>query len=139
MRLRDFSIPAAKLVGPAGKVYAADIHKLAVRQVQKKASMKGHSNVHAIQTDCNTELPNASIDVVFLFHVPHDFKNLDSIITELDRVLKPKGLLSVIDHKFDNDKVVSTFGHAARDLKLREGGVRDRKRKETVLIFSKGQ
>jgi hypothetical protein len=37
------------------------------------------------------------------------------------------GILSVIDHKFDNDKVVSTINHAVRGLKLKETGVRDGK------------
>ena len=132
----SYSIPAAQLVGPAGKVYAADIHILAIREVQKKASIKGCANVHAILTDCKTELPDASIDVVLLFYVLHDFKNPDLIITELDRVLKPMGLLSVIDHKFDVDKVVSTIGHSTQDLKLRETGIRN-KGKGKMLIFSK--
>ena len=33
----SYSIPAAQLVGPMGKVYAADIHPLAINEVQKKA------------------------------------------------------------------------------------------------------
>lgn len=59
------------------------------------------------------------------------------IIKELNRVLKPAGRVSVIDHKFDNDKVVSVIGHAAEDLKLTETGLRNNKRKETMLIFTK--
>lgn len=35
----SYTIPAAQLVGPEGKVYAADIHKLAIREIQKKKSM----------------------------------------------------------------------------------------------------
>jgi hypothetical protein len=46
------------------------------------------------------------------------------------------GILIVIDHKFDNDKVVSTINHAVRGLKLKETGVRDGKRKRSLLIFS---
>ena len=37
----SYSIPAAQLVGPMGKVYAADIHPLAINEVQKKAFSKG--------------------------------------------------------------------------------------------------
>lgn len=99
--------------------------------------MKGYRNVQTILTDYKTELPDASIDVVLLFYVLHDFKDPDLIIKELDRVLKPKGLLSVIDHKFDKDKVVSTIGHTTQNLKLRETGVRNGKKKGTMLIFSK--
>ena len=133
----SYSIPAAQLVGPTGKVYAADIHTLAISQIQKKALMKGLKNIHPILTDCNTQLPDASIDVVLLFYVLHDFKNPDAILKELNRVLKPGGLLSIIDHKFDKDKVVSVIVNAAVNLKLKDTGIRNGKRKGKMLILSK--
>lgn len=61
----SYTIPAAQLVGPTGKVYAADIHPLAIREVQKKASMRRHSNIHTILSNCNTQLPSASIEFCF--------------------------------------------------------------------------
>jgi ubiquinone/menaquinone biosynthesis C-methylase UbiE len=36
----SYSIPAAQLVGPTGKVYAADIHPLAIKEIRKKAEKK---------------------------------------------------------------------------------------------------
>jgi ubiquinone/menaquinone biosynthesis C-methylase UbiE len=131
----SYSIPAAQLVGLTGKVYAADIHPLAINEIQKKASMKGLSNVYAILTDSNTKLPDASIDLVLLFYVLHDFKAPNVILTELDRVLKTRGLLAIIDHKLDKDKVESTINQAIKDLKLRETG--NCKKRKTMLIFSK--
>jgi ubiquinone/menaquinone biosynthesis C-methylase UbiE len=133
----SYSVPAAQLVGPAGKVYAADMHILAIREIRKKADMKGIKNIHTIHTNCETKLPDTSIDVVLLFYVLHDFKNPDSIIRELVRILKPKGILAVIDHKFDRDKVVSTISHATSMLKLRDTELRNGKGKETLLIFSR--
>jgi len=135
----SYTIPAAQLVGPEGKVYAADIHKLAIREIQKKASMRKHNNIQTILTECNTQLPAASIDYVLLFYVLHEFKNPDMIIKELNRVLKAAGSLSVIDHKFSNGKVVSVIGHNAEGLKLTETGPRNDKRKKTLLIFTKEQ
>src|ERR671919_2959888 len=133
----SYSIPAAQLVGPTGKVYAADIHPLAIKKIRKKADTKRIKNIHMILTDCETKLPDASIDVVLLFYVLHDFKNPDSIIRELVRILKPKGILAVIDHKFDRDNVVSTISHATSILKLRDTELRNSKDKETLLIFSR--
>jgi ubiquinone/menaquinone biosynthesis C-methylase UbiE len=52
-----------------------------------KADKKGPRNVQTILTDCNTYLPDSSVDVVLLFYVLHDFKNPDLIIEELNRVL----------------------------------------------------
>ncbi len=37
----NYTIVAAELVGPSGKVYAVDIHPLAIREVQNKADIKG--------------------------------------------------------------------------------------------------
>ena len=134
----NYTIAAAELVGPSGKVYAVDIHPLGIREVQKKADKKGLGNVKTILTNCNTKLPDSSVDVVLLFYVLHDFKDPDAIIKELNRMLKPMGVLSVIDHKFDNYKVVSIIGHASRNLKLRRTGEKeDGKKKEKMLIFSK--
>ena len=133
----SYSFPAAQLVGSTGTVYAADIHPLAIQEIKKKADIKGIKNLHTILTNCETRLPNASIDVVLLFYVLHDFKDPGSIIRELYRILRPNGILSVIDHKFDKDKVVSTITHATNTLILRGTEATNDRSKETLLIFSK--
>jgi ubiquinone/menaquinone biosynthesis C-methylase UbiE len=94
-------------------------------------------NVDTILTDQDTKLRNASIDIIFLFRVLHDFKNPDIIIKELDRVLKPTGILSVIDHKFDRGKVIYTITRATQNLKLRETMAENNKEKNAMHIFSK--
>ena len=88
-------------------------------------------------TNCETKLPDESIDVVLLFYVLHDFKKPDLIIKEIGRILKRGGFLAVIDHKFDKDKVVSTISHATGILKVRDTVLRYEKRNGVVLIFSK--
>lgn len=133
----SYSIPAAQLVGPTGEVYAADIHPLAIKEIRRKADMKGIKNLHTLLTDCKTGLPDASIDVVLLFYVLHDFKDPDLIIQELDRILKLQGILTVIDHKYDRDKVVSTISRATNNLELRDTEKRNGKNKEIILIFSR--
>jgi ubiquinone/menaquinone biosynthesis C-methylase UbiE len=131
----SYSIPAAQLVGPMGKVYAADIHPLAINEVQKKAITKGLGNIYTILTDSKTELSDASIDLVLLFYVLHDFRDPDMILEEIERVLKTGGLLAIIDHRSDRDKVVSTISHATKHLKLRKS--ENGKKKKILLIFSK--
>lgn len=133
----SYSIPAAQFVGSTGKVYATDIHPLAIKEISKKADMQRIKNIYAILTDCDTKLPNASIDFILLFYVLHDFKNPDRIIRELDRVLKIKGTLAIIDHKFDVTKVVSTINHVTSALQICDRGESNGKSKDTLLVFSK--
>jgi ubiquinone/menaquinone biosynthesis C-methylase UbiE len=48
--------PLAELVGKSGKIYALDIHPLAIQKVQDIASKKRLANVETILSDCKTGL-----------------------------------------------------------------------------------
>ena len=91
----SFTLPAAELVGAKGIVFGADIHPLAVKTIEKKAEKRGLNNIVPILTDCDTELEAESIDIVLLYDVIHMFKDPEKILTEMYRVTKKKGILSV--------------------------------------------
>ena len=129
----SYSIAVSELVGPTGKVYAVDIHPLAVLGVQKKVVEKGIPNIEILLTDCKLEIPDASIDVVLLIYVLHDFKDSGSILSELCRVLKPDGILVVKDQNLDNNKVISIV--TSRNFKLSKTVQENKKR--TVVVFTK--
>ena len=57
----------AELVGRSGKIYALDIHPLAIQRVENIASKKQLTNVETICSDCKTELSDNSVDVVLLY------------------------------------------------------------------------
>ena len=90
----SFSIPAAQIVGESGKVFALDIHPLAIERVKKTALEKGLTNIKPILSDCKTNLPDQSIDVVMLYHAFDAMKNPNLVLKEIHRVLKPNGFLS---------------------------------------------
>jgi ubiquinone/menaquinone biosynthesis C-methylase UbiE len=98
---------AAELVGNSGKIYALDIHPLAIQMVQSIATKKQLTNVETICSDCQTGLPDNSVDVVLLYDIFHDLSGPDKILEELHRVLKPKGILSFSDHHMKEDEIVS--------------------------------
>ena len=90
-----FTIPAAKLVGDTGYVYAIDLQPLAIKTVNQKLKKAGATNVKVAMADAAaTGLPAESIDVAFLFGVIHSLP-LDTVIPELYRVLRPGGILAV--------------------------------------------
>jgi len=103
----SYIVPLVKLVGDSGKIYALDMHPLAIDAVQKLASKKGITNVQTILTDCKPGLPPNSIDVVLLYDTLHDLNNVSEVLTELQRILKPKGILSLSDHHMKEEDIMS--------------------------------
>ncbi len=99
---------ASQLVGESGRVFALDIHPLAVRSVQGIASKRGLANVEAIRSDCATGLPDASIDVVLLYDAFHALSDPHAVLEELHRVLKAGGTLSFSDHHMKEDELISS-------------------------------
>ena len=101
-------VPAVSdLVGPSGKVYALDIHPLAVQGVQRLVSRRGLTNVGTILSDCQTGLPNDFVDVALLYDIYHDLGEPDRVLKELHRVLKPGGFLSFSDHHMKGEEIMA--------------------------------
>lgn len=96
----------AERVTETGRVYAVDLHPLAVQRVREWARRRGLVNVRAIQSDCETGLPDESIDVVLLYDVFHMLSEPQDVLAELNRVLKPGGTLSVHDPHIDEQAIV---------------------------------
>lgn len=103
----SYLVPLGKLVGDSGKIYALDMHPLAIEAIQKLTSKKGITNVQTILSDCKTGLPTNSIDVVLLYDILHDLNNVSDVLAELHRILKPKGILSLSDHHMKEEEIIS--------------------------------
>jgi len=96
-----------ELVGKSGMVYALDIHPLAIQSVQGIALRNQLKNIEIIQSDCKTELPDSSIDVVLLYDVLHGLRDRKGVLEELHRVLKSTGILSLSDHHLKENEIMS--------------------------------
>ena len=103
----SYTVIAAKLVGNSGKVYALDIHPLAIQKVQDVASKKGLTNVETILSDCATGLESGSVDVVLLYDTFHSLSAPDVVLKELHRVLRVNGIISFSDHHMEEDEIIS--------------------------------
>lgn len=102
-----YIIAAAEFAGKSGKIYALDVHPLAIQRVQSIASKKQLTNVETICSDCKTGLPHNSIDVALLYDTFHSLKDPNGVLKELHRVLKPNGILSFSDHHMKEDEILS--------------------------------
>jgi ubiquinone/menaquinone biosynthesis C-methylase UbiE len=77
-----YTIAAAELVGPSGKVYALDIHSLAIQEVKRRASKKRLTNIETVLSDgaTATGLTDRSINTVLLYDAFHDFSNQNQVL-----------------------------------------------------------
>jgi ubiquinone/menaquinone biosynthesis C-methylase UbiE len=102
----SYIIPVATLVGESGKLYALDMHPLAIESVRRIAARRRLTNVHALLSDCDTGLPDEEVDRALLYDVLHDLSNPEEVLRELRRVLRPDGVLSFSDHHLKHEEIL---------------------------------
>ena len=89
-----YTIPAAQMVGPTGKVYAVDIQPLAIDIVKREAAKNNLTNVETLLIDSfNTGLPDATADIVLLIDAITPIKDRIPLLKEIHRLLKHPGFL----------------------------------------------
>ena len=103
-----FTLAASRLVGPEGLVYAVDIHPLALKLVKQAADKQGLKNIQTVLESNLDEVEAASMDIVLLYDVLHCLPHPRWTLMKLNRLLKPKGVLSVSDHHMKEEKLLST-------------------------------
>jgi ubiquinone/menaquinone biosynthesis C-methylase UbiE len=102
-----FTIPAAEIVGDNGIVYAIDVHPRGIEKVQQKADSKGIKNVRTMLANASdTGLPEQSIDLVFMFGLPHIIGGQVNVLHEMCRILKPGGVLSFKKTRGSDRKII---------------------------------
>jgi ubiquinone/menaquinone biosynthesis C-methylase UbiE len=87
---------ASQIVGDAGKVYAVDVHPLAIMSIKRRVKQKNLSNVvPVLSTDYPVDIESQSADVIYALDMFHHVKITDGFLAELHRLLKPKGFLFI--------------------------------------------
>ncbi len=87
---------ASQLVGDSGKVYAVDVHPLAIKSIKEKARRKNLENVvPVLSTGYPVDIDSHSSDVIYALDMFHHVKDAKSFLKELHRLLKPSGTLFI--------------------------------------------
>ena len=124
-----FTIPAAKIVGEEGVVYAADVHPLAIERVKEKIEREGMKNVKPMLANASdTGLPDQSIDLAFIFGLRYIAGGLENVIAEIHRILKPGGVLSFEKTKGSAKKLIE---------EVERGGFIYSGRQARIFLFTK--
>ncbi|MDY1591343.1 MAG: methyltransferase domain-containing protein [Methanofastidiosum sp.] len=94
-----FTFLFAEKVGDNGIVYASDTNKEFLDYIEETKSSKGISNIKTIYiSEGIPEISEESIDLIFMRNVYHHLKNRVEYFSELKKVLKPKGRVTIIDY-----------------------------------------
>jgi len=112
-RVGHYTIPAAKVVGSEGIVYAVDKEQQALSELEQKATRLNLKNIKIINTSgrVQIDLENDSIDIVLFYDVLHyhEKKDREKLYTDAYRVLKQDGLLSVYPKHTLEDNPIMEF------------------------------
>ena len=99
-----FVFPISKIVGRYGTVYAVDILKDVLGNVQKQANVESLKNIKTVWTDLEifgaTKIESNSLDLVLLVNTLYQSKKQSEIIREAARLLKKDGELFIADCAF---------------------------------------
>jgi ubiquinone/menaquinone biosynthesis C-methylase UbiE len=122
---------AAGMAGESGRIYALDINPLAIKYVKGLIERKKLSSVTTILSSCATGLPDGSIDVILFYDILHGLaesepalkhvayltgeivssnggkSQVEGILAEFKRVLKPEGILSISDHHMKQEEIIA--------------------------------
>ena len=100
-----YAIPASKIVGKNGKVYALDKDRDTLDTLKKLIKQDSIKNINLINENSKIPLADRSIDAVLCYDVIHyvNKKEREILHKEVHRVLKKEGLFSVYPkhHKED--------------------------------------
>ena len=108
-----YTIPAGRIVGSTGSVYAVDKERQAVNKLKQKAKANNLKNVKAMKASGQIELDfeSESIHTVLFYDVLHYLGKNDrkKLYQEAFRVLKENGLLSVYPKHTAEDDPIQEF------------------------------
>ena len=96
-----FTIPAARMIGNGGKVYAIDVQKQAINLVKSRANLEHLLQVDTIWADLElpqgSGLADQSVDVVLIANILFQAEKKGVILGEAWRVLRQGGTLAILE------------------------------------------
>ena len=101
-----YSLRLAKVVGPAGMVYANDIQPAMLERLNANASTQHIGNVVTILgTESDPKLPVGKLDLVILVDVYHEFSRPQRMLDRIRDSLKPNGRLVLLEYRKEDPSV----------------------------------
>jgi predicted methyltransferase len=101
-----FTERLARLVGPAGRVYATDIQRGMLQLLDERLARVGLTNVTLVLSEPDDpKLPAGELDLVLMVDVYHELGAPQAVLRHLKRALKPAGRLVLIEYKGEDRSI----------------------------------
>ncbi|MBV7271461.1 class I SAM-dependent methyltransferase [Clostridium sp. PL3] len=95
----------SELLGENGKVYAVDIHELAIESVKKKINKYQLTNVETVLVKNINEIRDTASDVIIAIDMFHMVQDKNVFLKELYRLIKKDGTLFISTHHMTSEEV----------------------------------
>lgn len=98
---------ASELVGEKGKVYAVDVHPMAMEYSNKRISKFSLKNVQTVLVKGNTStIPDHCADLIYAIEMFHHIEEPKEFLEELHRIAKPSCKLFIEDGHQSREKTI---------------------------------
>ena len=118
-RIGHYSIPAARIVGSTGRIYALDQDRQELDELSRKIEHLNLNNIEIVPTNGGVALDfeDEAIDVVLFYDVLHylERQEREKLYIEARRVLKGSGFISVYPKHVIEDSPLDQFEHCHWD------------------------
>ena len=140
-----FTVRLASRVGPKGRVFANDLQPEMLKLLAARLAREQVANVTLVHGAVdNPKLPVASIDLVLMVDVYHEFSEPQKMLRAIRAALKPEGRLVLLEYRKEDPDVPIRFEHkmsvSEAKLELEAEGFRlakvdGRLPRQHILIF----
>jgi SAM-dependent methyltransferase len=141
------TIRMATRVGPAGRVYGVDIQPQMIDLLTQRLAKEKIANVVPVLSSIDDpQLPAASIDLMLLVDVYHEFSEPQKMLRGMRAALKPNGRLVLLEYRKEDPTIPIRLEHkmttAEAKLEVEAEGftlskVDERLPRQHILIFTK--
>ena len=143
------SVKMARRVGATGRVYAEDIQPEMINFLKQRLAKEKIANVTPVLGLIDDpKLPEASIDLMLLVDVYHEFSQPQKMLRGMRAALKPGGRLVLLEYRKEDPRIPIREEHkmtvAEAKLEVEAEGftlskVDERLPRQHILIFTKPQ